>query len=139
MSARSKAELAALAGSSVYSANQLISGISAHKHGEKDTANDHYLKAAAGAALAFTAYEMMQRKKDDEEYRYGKREERGYREIEYDHEHERGHNRRMLEQAAGMYALGKDLNGDKRHKGRHRAAEVLGAIGLLREARKHGH
>ncbi|RVD84913.1 uncharacterized protein DFL_003249 [Arthrobotrys flagrans] len=133
MSPKSKTELAALAGSSVYTANHLLSGISARHHGETGVATEHYLRAATGAAIAFTAYEILQMEKEKERKRKRKR----YKEIGYEDEDEQGHNRRMLERAAGAYALGKEPTGDKRHKGRHRAAEILGAIGLSKEAKRH--
>ncbi|KAK6524490.1 hypothetical protein TWF281_011397 [Arthrobotrys megalospora] len=144
MSTKSKAELAALAGGSVYTVNQLLSGLSAHKHGDDDIATEHYLKAATGAALAFGAYELLQMEKEEEEEEEeeildGRKRVKRHKEIEYGHEHEGGHTRRMLEEAAGAYALGKELAGDTRHHRRHRVAEALGIIGLLKEAKRHAH
>ncbi|KAF3479588.1 uncharacterized protein GIQ15_06564 [Arthroderma uncinatum] len=55
----------------------------------------------------------------------------------HSHSNEGGHTRRMIEQVAGAYALGRELLGDDHHHVAHLVAEALGTVALAREAKKH--
>ena len=45
------------------------------------------------------------------------------------------HTKYMLEEAAGLYALGRELLGDGRHHVTHLVAEAVGATGLIKDLR----
>ena len=51
-------EMAAAAGSAVYATDELLQGLDEE---ESDAATSHYVKAAAGAAVAVGGYEMLRR------------------------------------------------------------------------------
>jgi hypothetical protein len=154
MSAKGKAELGAAAAGSAYAVTQLVEGLRSQQHGASNKANEHYLKAAAGAAVAVGAYEMLNSEKESQTSNL-RASETAYRSESHgvkrrhsnkhstptrkSRNHEAGHTRRVLEETAGAYALGRELMGDKKHHKAHLAAEALGAIGLLKEARRHRH
>ncbi|KAF3921860.1 hypothetical protein AA313_de0208604 [Arthrobotrys entomopaga] len=153
MSAKEKAELGLTAAGSVYAVSQLVEGFRSDKHGSSEDANKHYIKAATGAAVAVGAYEMRKAEKaapvsPSQAYerdgktrgnRIKKHQRTEYRPPKRLREHEHGHTRRLLEETVGAYALGRELMGDKKHHKAHVAAETLGAVGALREARRHHH
>ena len=45
------------------------------------------------------------------------------------------HTRYLLEEAAGAYALGKELLGDRKNHVTHLVAEAVGATGLIKDLR----
>jgi hypothetical protein len=135
----SPAELAAAALGSVYAANEFGKAIQDHKH-----ETDHYLKAAVGAAVAVGAFHQLQKKvhHDGHEGTMNKHNEHGSgqhtKDGKYsgDNDDERDpphHKRRLLEEAAGAYAVGRDLLGDRNHHVTHLLAEALGATGLIKD------
>ncbi|KAK6527396.1 hypothetical protein TWF694_004385 [Orbilia ellipsospora] len=154
MSAKGQAELGAAAAGSVYAVTQLIEGLHSQQHGASNKANEHYLKAAAGAVVAIGAYEMLKAEKESQTSNSRASEtanrSKGFGvKRRHSNKHstpsrksrglEAGHTRRVLEETAGAYSLGRELMGDRKHRKAHLAAEALGAIGLLKEVRRHRH
>jgi hypothetical protein len=121
----SNIDVAAAALGSVYAANEL--GKALNDHDNKD-ATPHYLKALVGAAVAVGAYEMARNKTN------GNGPPLGGESGEPPH-----HGRRLLEEAVGAFALGKDLLGDRQHHVAHLVAEALGATGLIKDIRDRRH
>ncbi|OAL38017.1 hypothetical protein AYO20_02850 [Fonsecaea nubica] len=136
-------EVAAMAASGVYAANELGKAVA---EDYKD-ANEHYVKAAVGAAVAVGAFHLLQKQKrerEEDEYISSSDEEQHHRHSprprrhsHHEHHHEHlegpGHTRRLLEEAVGAYSLGKELLGDRRHHVIHLITEALGAVAAARE------
>jgi hypothetical protein len=57
-------------------------------------------------------------------------------ENEPHHGNDSGHTRHLIEQAAGAYALGRQLLGHKHHSLIKLVAEAMGAAGLYQEAQR---
>ncbi|OAP64595.1 hypothetical protein AYL99_00567 [Fonsecaea erecta] len=140
---KTNVEVAAMAGSGVYAANELGKAVA---EDYKD-ASDHYVKAAVGAAVAVGAFQLLKKQKrereeddyassDDEEHHH-RHEPRPRRHSHHEHHHEHsespGHTRRLLEEAVGAYSLGKELLGDRRHHVIHLVTEALGAVAAVKE------
>ena len=142
----SRAELAAAALGSVYAANEFGKAIADNDEG----AGDHYVKAAVGAAVAVGAFHQLQKKVSRESI-----ETDGGHHPHVDHHgghHERHshhdeparlgepphHTRHLLEEAAGLYSVGKELLGDKRHHVAHLIAEAMGAVGAIKDIQARG-
>jgi hypothetical protein len=123
-SASSHAEVAAAALGSVYAANEFGKAINEHT----DNQTEHFLKAAVAATVAIGAFEMLRRKVD---------EHGGQQTSTKSHPtpYEPHYKRHILEEAAGAYALGKELLGDNKHHFAHLVAEAVGATGLLKGVR----
>ncbi|KAK6525343.1 hypothetical protein TWF694_005483 [Orbilia ellipsospora] len=162
-----KVKIGAAAVGSVYALSQLVEGIQSDNDGDSSDASGHYLKAAASAAVAIGAYEMLRKerklRKQQMEGSHHKHhsestieveviesseseDEHDRKLIDYPHHHsshqhhhnkEDGHTRRMLEEIAGVYALGRELMGDKKHHITHLVAETIGALGAVKEAQSH--
>ncbi|KIX99455.1 uncharacterized protein Z520_05031 [Fonsecaea multimorphosa CBS 102226] len=143
-SLKTNAEVAAMAASGVYAANELGKAIS----DDYKDASDHYMKAAVGAAVAVGAFQLLQKQKrkreedeydssEDEEHHHRRHEPRPRRYSDHEHRHEYsespGHTRRLLEEAVGAYSLGKELLGDRRHHVIHLVTEALGAVAAIKE------
>ncbi|KIW92696.1 uncharacterized protein Z519_06543 [Cladophialophora bantiana CBS 173.52] len=146
-SLKTNAGTAVMAVSGVYAANEL--GKAVTEDYPKD-ANEHYVKAAVGAAVAVGAFHLLKKQKpkrpreegeleeytdtsDEEEY-HRHEPRRRYSHHEHEHHHEApGHNRRLLEEAVGAYSLGKELLGDRRHHVIHLITEALGAVAAVKD------
>jgi len=143
MPTKDRVEMGAAAAGSVYALDQLLEGLQAEKHRDGKEADEHYLKALASAAVAIGAYMMLQKNKDV----HHKREtnvlisdncsEHSFDEESHENGVEDGHRRRLIEEAAGAYAFGRDLMGEHKHQIAHLVAEGLGAAGLFKEVRAH--
>ncbi|EPS40994.1 hypothetical protein H072_5148 [Dactylellina haptotyla CBS 200.50] len=168
MPVKDKVELGTAAIGSVYALDQIFEGIQSEQDGESSDANSHYLKAAASAAIAIGAYEMLRRERKKQKHQERAQEKHhhthhseetieveviessdsgdDHRLIEYHpkrssihHKEDPGRHRRMVEEMAGVYALGRELMGDKKHHIVHLVAEALGAVGALKEVQHHVH
>jgi hypothetical protein len=122
-SASSHTEVAAAALGSVYAANELGKALDDHDKNQ----GEHILKAGVAAIVAIGAFEMLRRKMN---------EPNGHPTSTKAHptsDEPRHHKRHLVEEAAGAYALGKELLGDHRHHFAHMVAEAVGATGLIKE------
>ena len=122
----SHTEIAAAALGSVYAANELGKALNDH---DDNNQTEHFLKASVAAVVAIGAFEMLRRKMD---------EQNGHPTSTKAHPtstEPRHHKRHVLEEAAGLYALGKELLGDNKHHVAHLVAEAVGATGLLKDVR----
>jgi len=129
----SKAETAALAASTIACADQIMLGVREHREGHQHDANSHYVKAAIAGAIAIGAYALMEKdenKERDENHRpdmgYEPRPDKG----PADH---RGHMVDLAAEAAGAYALGRQMMGHKNHAILKLITEGLGAAALGKE------
>jgi len=139
-----------------------MQAISDHKERHPEDATAHYVKAAIAAAVAVGAYEMLKRDEEargiwtsqhhgeDGEHRpharfddYERERERGVefaRERSRSRSHSEGgdnpaHDRHLLEEAVGAYALGRQILGHNQHPILKLVAEALGASGLYQEVK----
>ena len=129
----SKLESAALAASAVACADQLMLGVRDHRERQEHEANSHYVKAAIAGAIAVGAFALMER--DENKHR----EEVGDREMGYEPRADKGAVDRkgraldLAAEAAGAYALGRQMMGHKNHMILKLIAEGLGAAALGKE------
>jgi hypothetical protein len=123
----SHAELAAAALGSVVAANEFGKAVSDHD----DHETDRFVKAAVAATVAIGAYEMLRKKMEPHHSHPGG----GYPTTHPTPSDPKHHKRHMVEEAAGLYALGRELLGDKKHHITHLVAEAVGATGLIKELR----
>ncbi|KAK0654808.1 hypothetical protein B0T16DRAFT_450566 [Cercophora newfieldiana] len=129
----SKLETAALAASAVACADQLMLGIRDHREGQQHDANSHYVKAAIAGAIAVGAFALME--KDENKHR----DEEGDNEMGYEPRTDKGladrkgHTLDLAAEAAGAYALGRQMMGHKNNMIVKLIAEGLGAAALGRE------
>lgn len=126
----SHAEVAAAALGSVYAANEFGKAI----NDSDDNNTDHFVKAAVAATVAVGAYEMLRRKKESHHSHSGSGGSTNATAYPTSSE-PKHHKKYVLEEAAGLYALGRELLGDKRHHVAHLVAEAVGATGLIKDLR----
>ena len=141
MASHPRVDTAILAGSSVIAADQIMQAARDHKELHAEDATSHYVKAAIAGAVAIGAYEMLRKDgevKEDLISNIGRRDEieRDDRENDHPHGHGSHHERHVLEEALGAYALGRQMMGHKQHPILKLIAEALGAYGLYHEAKK---
>jgi hypothetical protein len=115
----SHAEIAVAALGSVYAAHEFGKAID----DVDDNNTEHFMKAAVAATVAVGAYEMHRRKTEPHATASPTSSEPKH------------HKKYMLEEAAGLYALGKELLGDRKHHVTHLVAEAVGATGLIKDIR----
>jgi hypothetical protein len=125
----SHAEVAAAALGSVYAANEFGKAINDH-----DNETDHFVKAAVAATVAVGAYEMLRRQKEQHNSHPGSADSTNAKTRPTSSE-PRHHTKYLLEEAAGLYAFGKELLGDRGHHVAHLVAEAVGATGLIKDVR----
>jgi hypothetical protein len=129
----SKLESAALAASAVACADQLMLGVRDHREHQNHEANSHYVKAAIAGAIAVGAFALME--KDENKHR----KEVGDHEMAYEPRADKGavdrkgHALDLAAEAAGAYALGRQMMGHKNHMILKLIAEGLGAAALGKE------
>lgn len=132
----SKLETAALAASAIACADQLMLGVRDHREGQQDEANSHYVRAAIAGAIAVGAFALL--KKDENQHR----DEVGEEEMGYEPrtdkglEDRKGHMWDLAAEAAGAYALGRQMMGHKNHAIVKLIAEGLGAAALGKETER---
>lgn len=155
MPVKDKAELVGAAGSGAYAISQLLEAYQSEKHHGENT-TEHVAKAAVASAIAVGLYEMSKHAhahaESEEEHEHfhhnhdhhngpqhyfieGPPKKRGTE--DWTDEEESGHKRRLVEEAAAAYALGRRMMGEKNHPIATVIAEGLGAIALLTEGKKH--
>ncbi|KAK4446498.1 hypothetical protein QBC34DRAFT_148400 [Podospora aff. communis PSN243] len=129
----SKLETAALAASAVACADQLMLGIRDQREHQQHDANSHYVKAAIAGAIAVGAFALME--KDENQHRKEEGEHTmGYEPRKDKGEADRkGHALDLAAEAAGAYALGRQMMGHKNHMIVKLIAEGLGAAALGKE------
>ncbi|KAF2258912.1 hypothetical protein CC78DRAFT_586545 [Lojkania enalia] len=175
MSGSTKVDMAAIATSSVITADQLMRALEASHEGKERHAKKHLGYAVVGAAVALGAYELLRRdeqnkkgRKDDDEYdderdvivyddydddrsprrhhRHRYEDEGRERDVVVSprsgsrsgrHRSSSRHKRRLAEEIVGMYALGQEMMGHKKHHIPHLVAEALGAIGAYKDISEH--
>ena len=126
-------ETAALAGSVVAMADQIMQGVREKRENNLPEAKEHYVKAAIAGAIAIGAYTMLQ--KDENAERTGQGEPpMGYNKPPAPPDPK--HRRDLLAEAAGAYALGRQMMGHKENRILKLIAEGLGAAALARETDK---
>ncbi|KAK5661592.1 hypothetical protein OQA88_9691 [Cercophora sp. LCS_1] len=113
-------------------ADQIMLGVRDHREGQQHDANEHYVKAAIAGAIAIGAYHMMQN--DENQHR----KEEGEKEMGYEPRTEKptdntDHVVGLLSEAAGAYALGRQMMGHKDHMIMKLIAEGLGAAALAKQ------
>lgn len=116
----SHAEVAAAALGSVYAVNEFGKALA----DDTDGSDGRFIKAAVGAAVAVGAYHQLSKKADKIKKNGSNQNSDRYPPH---------HSRHLLEEAAGAYALGKELLGDDKHHIAHLIAEAMGATGLIRD------
>jgi hypothetical protein len=167
---------AVAAGGAVLAANELMK---TGEDADQDKKTSHLIKAAACAAIAVGAYEILNRQRREGASTNESREIVGTNEMALSHwgplyeetdqgcrprrhqHHQRrslsrsrsrshsrsrsrsrhgresGHTRRLVEELAGAYSLGRELLGDKEHHVAHLIAEAIGGTALFKEAGRH--
>jgi hypothetical protein len=125
----SHAEVAAAALGSVYAANEFGKAINDH-----DNETDHFVKAAVAATVAVGAYEMLRRQKERHNSHPGSAGSTNAKAHPTSSEPQH-HTKYVLEEAAGLYAFGKELLGDRKHHVAHLVLEAIGATGLIKDVR----
>ncbi|KAK1757026.1 hypothetical protein QBC47DRAFT_412369 [Echria macrotheca] len=126
-------ETAALAGSVVAMADQIMQGVRENREHNPTEAQEHYVKAAIAGAIAIGAYTMLQKDENEE------RQKSGEPPMGYDKPPappDPKHRRDMMLEAAGAYALGRQMMGHKENAILKLIAEGLGAVALARETDK---
>ncbi|CAI9627177.1 unnamed protein product [Alternaria burnsii] len=158
MSGSSKADLAAVATSTILTADQLMRAIEASHEGKEDHAKKHIGYAAVGAAVAVGAMELL-RRDELHKRRESDSSEEDITICEDSHHHHHhghhceevvrveprhgrdttpsGHKRRLAEEIVGAYALGQEIMGHKKHHVAHVVAEVIGAVAALKDTSDH--
>ena len=146
-----KADMAVLATSVVAMADQIMHAIHDNSEDHSDEATSHYIKAAIAGAIAVGAYEMLRRdeeidsdSEDDGERRCrcgsthegeckpGHKKQIRKGDAREWHDVDKGHNRDLMAEAAGAYALGRQLLGHTNHHILKLVAEGLGAAALAK-------
>lgn len=132
------AEIAAGATGLVIATDQGFKSVEDEKH-----RLEHIIKAGVGAAVAIGAYEMLRRAEHDPKSSAGDHPNRHHHEHRHSNSSSSGsnshssnpphHTRHLVEEIIGLYALGKELMGDKRHHIVHLVGEAIGATGLVEE------
>ena len=125
----SHAEIAAAALGSVFAADEFGKAINEH-----DNEKDHFVRAIVAAAVAVGAYEMLRRKEEQHNGHNGHHGSAGSKTHQTSSD-PRHHTRYLLEEAAGLYAVGKELLGDRKHHVAHLVAEAVGATGFIKDVR----
>jgi len=128
-----KTDMAVVAASVVGMADQIMQGVRDQRERQPDAATGHYLRAAVAGAIALGAAEMLRRDENHDRRHHhqpplgsdGRPAKPG------DHD---GHTRDMLAEAAGAYALGRQMLGHNDHHILKLIAEGLGAVALAKEA-----
>jgi hypothetical protein len=92
---------------------------------------NHALKAAVGAAVAIGAFELLRR--DDNSAKQSNKQPKPKSTARSGSPRPEHHDRHLVEEVLGAYALGKELLGDKKHHIAHLVGEAIGATGLLQE------
>jgi hypothetical protein len=143
MTGHPKLDMAGVAAGSVVTADQLLRFIEATHEGKEDHAKKHATYAAVSAAVAVGALELLRR---DEEKRGDRprsrsppryKEEEVFKVPELKEKDVPGHTRRMAEEVAGLYALGEEIMGHKKHRIVHTVMEALGTIAAIKDASEH--
>lgn len=134
MPVNSKLETAALAGSVVAMADQIMQGVRENREHNPDEAKEHYVKAAIAGAIALGAYKMME--SDENQWRHNHGEPDMYYDPKPPASPDSHHTRDLIAEAAGAYALGRQMMGHKNHFMLKLIAEGLGAAALARETKK---
>jgi hypothetical protein len=89
------------------------------------------VKAAVAATVAVGTYEMLRRKEESHNSHFASGHSTNA--MAYPTSPKpKHHTKYMLEEATGLYALGSELLGDKRHPAAHLVAEAVRATGLSR-------
>jgi hypothetical protein len=92
------------------------------------------VKAAVAATVAVGTYEMLRRKEESHNSHFASGHSTNA--MAYPTSPKpKHHTKYMLEEAAGLYALGSELLGDKRHHAAHLVAEAVRATGLIKDLR----
>lgn len=130
----SRLETAALAGSVVTMADQIMQGYRENREHNPTEARQHYVKAAIAAAIALGAYKMMEADENQERKDHGE-PEMGY-DPKPDAPPDPHHTRDLIAEAVGAYALGRQMMGHKHNFMLKLIAEGLGAAALARETDK---
>jgi len=146
MSGSEKLDMAGLAGSGVFTADEIMKAMQSHHHKTGD-ANKHLAHAAFGAIVGLGMYELLRRDEEagtdtitrlysaDEQHPRHKRSPSGNSIPE-----DSGHHRRIAEQIVGAYNLGQDLLGKKTGTTGHIAhvvTEAMAAYATLKEIKNH--
>jgi len=134
MPVNSKLETAALAGSVVAMADQIMQAVRENRENNPDEAKEHYVKAAIAGAIALGAYKMME--SDENQWRANHGEDNMGFDNKPPAPPDPHHARDMLAEVAGAYALGRQMMGHKDHRMLKLIAEGLGAAALARETKK---
>lgn len=156
MPAKDRAELAGAAVTGAYALEELLEAYQSVQH-HNDRTKEHVAKAAISSAIAVGLFEMSKHdrnlhhdtdpdhehehhhhrhhSKDPQNYCFDQPKRRGTH--DWTKEEENGHKRRLLEEAAAAYALGRRMLGEKSHPIATVIAEGLGVIAVLKEGKKY--
>ncbi|KAK1828080.1 hypothetical protein QBC39DRAFT_374997 [Podospora conica] len=129
----SKAETTVLAASTIACADQVMLGVRDHREGKNSDANSHYVKAVIAGAIAVGAFALME-KDENKERKENKKPEIGYEpRPNHGDADTKGHVMDLAAEAAGAYALGRQMMGHKNHVILKLIAEGLGVAALGKE------
>lgn len=129
----SKLETGAAAASAITCADQIMLGTRDHREGKQHEANSHYVKAVIAGAIAIGAIALIE--KDENKHRHEEGQHKMGYEPRRDHgdaDH-KGHVVDLAAEAAGAYALGRQMMGHRSHAILKLIAEGLGAAAFGKE------
>ncbi len=127
MSIENNAKLVAGTGAALFAADQAVKSF----ENEDDHRMEHIINAGIGAAIAVGAYHML--KSSSDHHAHHSSASSSTRQHSEPPPHR---NLILAEEIIGIYNLGKELMGDKKHHVRHLIGEAFGVAGLMQQLRE---